>query len=287
MVINKMDFYFKSITNRILKDGTKDINPRPKYEDGTPAHTISINHEMMTFNLANGEFPLLTLRPVPIKSSIGELLWIYRDESNNLDLLKDKYNITWWDSWDIGDRTIGSCYGYTVKKHNLMKNLLKSLRENPDGRRHIINLWQEDDFKSKHGLKPCCYQTVWNVRHEKDNDYLDMTMFQRSCDWLVAASASNQIQYASFLSIIATYLGYIPGRYTWFGANVQIYDRHIDAAKEMLNRESIRQLNPIYVVSNKPNIDFYELMPNDLDITGIDLDDIKKQNPQIKFELGI
>lgn len=284
MINNKMDIYFKNITTEILNLGTKDINPRPKYADGTPAHTLSINHKMMTFDLADGEFPLLTLRPVPIKSSIGELLWIYRDESNDLNILKDKYGITWWDSWDIGDRTIGSCYGYTVKKHELMKNLLKSLKENPDGRRHIINLWQEDDFKNKHGLKPCCYQTVWNVRHEEDGDYLDMTMFQRSCDWLVAASASNQIQYAAFLIIVANYLNYKPGKYTWFGANVQIYDRHIDAAKEMLNRSPIKYDN-IYITST--NNDFYSIMPNDFSIIGIDYKDIKNQNPQIKFELGV
>lgn len=289
MVYNKMDKYFKDITRDILLKGTKDRDPRPKYADGTTAYTKSINHVMMQFDLANGEFPLLTLRPVSLKSAIGEILWIYRDESNDLNLLKDKYGITWWDPWDIGDRTIGSCYGETVRRHNLMKNLLKGLKENPDSRRHIINLWQENDFKDKHGLKPCAYQTVWNVRHgENGIDYLDMCLFQRSCDWIVAASTTNQVQYAAFLCMVANHLGYTPGVYTWFGANVHIYDRHESAARELIYRESVKQETPIMLVNNNTNRDFYKVNPEDYIIAGgINLSEIKKQNPQIKLELGI
>ena len=289
MIYNKMDKYFKDITRDILLRGTKDRDPRPKYADSTTAYTKSINHVMMQFDLANGEFPLLTLRPVSLKSAIGEILWIYRDESNDLNLLKDKYGITWWDPWDIGDRTIGSCYGETVRRHNLMKNLLKGLKENPDSRRHIINLWQENDFKDKHGLKPCAYQTVWNVRHgENDIDYLDMCLFQRSCDWIVAASTTNQVQYAAFLYMVANHLGYTPGVYTWFGANVHIYDRHESAARELIDRESVKQECPIMLINNNINKDFYKINPEDYVIAGgINLSDIKKQNPQIKLELGI
>ena len=64
-----------------------DINPRPRYKDGTPAHTLSVNHGMCTYDLNKGESPLITLRPIAVKSAIGELLWIYRDQSNDLDLL--------------------------------------------------------------------------------------------------------------------------------------------------------------------------------------------------------
>jgi thymidylate synthase len=115
---------------------------------------------MQSYNLDKGEFPIITLRPVSFKKSIGEILWIYQDQSNDLNLLRDKYGISWWDSWSLPNRTIGSCYGETVRKHNLMNNLLDGLSNNPDGRRHIMNLWQEDDFKLPHGLKPCAYQTV-------------------------------------------------------------------------------------------------------------------------------
>ena len=127
--MTKGDKYTKQIVRRILREGCLDINPRPHYEDGTPAHTLSVNHGMCTYDLTKGEIPLITLRPIAIKSAIGELLWIYQDESNDLNVLRDKYGVTWWDEWDIGNRTIGSVYGETVRRHELVKNLIKGLEE--------------------------------------------------------------------------------------------------------------------------------------------------------------
>ena len=131
--MTKGDVYTKEILTRILEEGCLDKNPRPKYADGTPAHTLSVNHGMCTYDLTKGESPLITLRPIAVKSSIGELLWIYQDESNDLNVLRDKYGVTWWDEWDIGNRTIGSVYGETVRRHELVKRLLKGLKEDPDG----------------------------------------------------------------------------------------------------------------------------------------------------------
>lgn len=282
--MTKGDIYFREIVKKILDEGSLDVNPRPHYSDGTPAHTLSIDHVTCTYDLAKGESPFITLRPIAIKSSIGELLWIYRDMSNDLDLLRDKYNITWWDEWDIGDRTIGQCYGATVRKWNLTENLINDIKNDPDGRRHIINMWQEDDFKSKHGLKPCAYQTVWNVRHGRDGvDYLDMCLFQRSSDYLTAGCI-NQLQYTAFLVAIANHLGYTPGRFTWFVANVQIYDRHMDQAKEMMSRSSI-DCEPVITVSEGKS--FWDLEVDDFKVEGYPRDEIKQKNPQLKFDLGI
>ena len=281
----KGDFYTKEIIKRILDEGCLDINPRPKYEDGTPAHTLSINHGLTTYDLTKNENPLITLRPIAIKSAVGELLWIYQDASNNLDLLKEKYNVDWWDEWDIGNRTIGSCYGETVRRHNLMHNLLDGIEKDPDGRRHIINMWQADDFKDKHGLKPCAYQTVFNVRHGKDGiNYLDMSLFQRSSDFLMAGCI-NQVQYLVFLYLVARHTGYTPGRFTWFYNNIQIYDRHLNAAHEMLNREPVNCEPKIVLNPNKSN--FYDFTPDDVKITGYPRKLIKEKNPQLNLEIAI
>ncbi len=281
----KGDTYTKELIERILSEGCLDKNPRPKYSDGTPAHTISVNHGMMTYDLTKGESPLITLRPIATKSAIGELLWIYQDESNSLDVLKDKYGVTWWDEWDIGDRTIGACYGETIKRHNLVKDLLEDLKKDPDGRRHIINMWQVDDFKDKHGLKPCAYQTVWNVRHGKDGiDYLDMCLFQRSSDFLTAGSI-NQVQYLVFLHLIARHCGYTPGRFTWFYNNIQIYDRHVNQAHEMLKREPVDCEPKIWLNPDKKN--FYDFTVDDIKIIDYPREEIKEKNPQLKFDLGI
>ena len=280
----KGDKYTKEIIERILEEGCLDKDPRPHYSDGTPAHTLSVNHGMCTYDLSKGEFPLITLRPIAVSKSIGELLWIYQDESNNLDRLAE-YGVTWWDDWDIGDRTIGACYGETVRRHKLVKDLIKGLKENPDGRRHIISLWQVDDFKDKHGLKPCAFMTMWNVRHGKDGvDYLDMCLIQRSSDFLTAGCI-NQVQYVIFQHLIARHIGMTPGRFTWFYDNIQIYDRHIDQAKEMLKREPI-DCNP-RVEINPDKTDFYDMKPEDIKIVGYPREKIKQKNPQLKFDLGI
>ena len=281
----KGDMYAKEIIKRILEEGCLDENPRPKYKDGTPAHTLSVNHGMCTYDLTKGESPLITLRPIAVKSAIGELLWIYQDESNNLDLLKDKYNVKWWDEWDIGNRTIGSCYGETVRKHQLMKELLEDIKNNPDGRRHIINMWQVDDFKEKHGLKPCAYQTVWNVRHGKDGvDYLDMCLFQRSSDFM-KAGCINQVQYVAFLYLVARHTGYTPGRFTWFYNNIQIYDRHIEQAKELLEREPIDCNPEIWLNPDKRN--FYDFTQDDIEVRGYPRKLVKEKNPQVSLETAV
>ena len=283
--MTKGDVYTKEILTRILEEGCLDKNPRPKYADGTPAHTLSVNHGMCTYDLTKGESPLITLRPIAVKSSIGELLWIYQDESNDLNVLRDKYGVTWWDEWDIGNRTIGSVYGETVRRHELVKRLLKGLKEDPDGRRHIICLWQEDDFKEPHGLKPSAFMTEWNVRHGKDGtDYLDMCLIQRSSDF-ATAGCINQVQYLVFLHLVARHLGLTPGRFSWFYNNIQIYDRHIEQAKELIAREPVDCEPKIWLNPEKTN--FYDFTIDDIKITGYPRTEIKEKNPQMKFDLGI
>ena len=177
----KGDREHKRILQNIIDFGCLDKNPRPKYSDGTPAHTLSYNGDMSRYDLSKGEFPIITLRPIATKFAIGEILWIYQDQTTNLDVLKDKYGVVWWDEWAIpGTRTIGSVYGATVKRWDLVNNLINGIKKDPDGRRHIMNLWQEEAFKEPHGLKPCAFMTMWNVRHGRDGiDYLDMALVIR------------------------------------------------------------------------------------------------------------
>lgn len=278
------DMFTQNLLESIIKNGSKDINPRPHWKDGTPAHTYSINHVTHMYWL-QVQSPFLTLRYTAIKKAIGEILWIYQDQSNDLDLLKEKYGITWWDAWDIGNRTIGSCYGETVRRHDLMNYLLTNLKENPDSRYHIINLWQVEDFKDKHGLKPCCYQTVWNVTHEKDGDYLDMCLFQRSSDFTVSGNI-NTLQYVALLYMVAGHCGYKVGKFTHYIANAQIYDRHIEQAKELIRRTPALTLGhfPHFEVEPK---NFYDYTVDDIKIIDYDKELIEAVNPQLYFEIAI
>jgi len=278
----------KDIKN-ILENGYRDENPRPHYIDGTPAHTYSVNHVVRKYDLSLGEFPICTLRPIAWKSAIKEVLWIFQDQSNSLEILQKKYGVTYWNEWESEDLpgTIGIRYGETVRRHNLLDNLLNDINNNPYGRRHIMSLWQEEDFKNSDGLMPCCYETIWNVRGE----YLDMLLNQRSGDMLTASGAGgvNEVQYAALLMMIAKATGYKPGLFTHVVANEQIYDRHIDIAHELLKRyEEImdsemgyEQSNPIMKFQPR-NINFYEFTIEDFALEGY-----YPLRPQLRLELGI
>ena len=82
--MNKADIYMKEAIEKILLEGYLDVNPRPKYADGIPAHTLSINHVMRTYDLSKGEFPICTLRGQAWKSGIKEIIAIYQNQSNKI-----------------------------------------------------------------------------------------------------------------------------------------------------------------------------------------------------------
>ena len=204
----------------------------------------------------------------------------------------------WWLDWAIRDKngefvmnsdghpTIGAVYGETVnRRHMLKEEVIDAIKKNPDGRRNIACLWQQDDFKEPHGLKPCAFLTIWNVRHGWDNkDYLDMTMVQRSSDF-ATAGCINQVQYVALQMMVARDLGLTPGTFTWKPVNVQIYDRHMDQAIEILNREPVNCKAEISL--NKDITHFDDFKPSDVTIKDYPREKIKEKNPQLKFPLGI
>ncbi|MBQ6785058.1 MAG: thymidylate synthase, partial [Clostridia bacterium] len=121
--MTKADKYLVEDIHNILDNGFQDVDPRPKYEDGTPAHTISVNHVMRKYDLSKGEFPICTLRPQAWKTGVREIFTIYQKPTNRLDEMKEM-GVTWWDPWDIGDGTIGQRYGATVKRYDLVHKII-------------------------------------------------------------------------------------------------------------------------------------------------------------------
>lgn len=273
------DKNFKKVANLILDEGYDTIGQkvRPRYADGTPSHTYFVNQVFERYDISKGEFPILTLRPIAWKSAIKEILWIYQDESNELSLLKEKYNIHWWDEWNIGNGTIGQRYGATVKKYDLMNKLLNGLKTQPYGRRHIINLFQENDLLETKGLYPCAMETQWSVRDE----YLDMTLIQRSSD-LPVANAINKIQYVALMMMVARHVNLKPGVFCHYVNNCHIYDRHINQVKEMINRDEQVDSEKIKLVLNEDKKDFYSFTIDDFR-----LENYNPVKPNLKFEMAI
>ena len=247
---------------------------RPKYEDGTPSHTKFINNVSDTYDISKGEFPISNYRPIAWKSAIKEVMWIYQMNSNKLSDLHDM-NIRYWDDWDIGDGTIGHRYGYTIKKYDLMNKLLNGLKEQPYTRRHIINMYQYEDFTETKGLNPCVYESLWNVRGE----YLDVMITQRSSDYVVSEGV-NRLQYCALLLMVAKSVGLKPGLFTYNVANLHMYDRHEKQVKELLTRTPIDKQPKLILDTDKT--DFYSFIIDDFKLV-----DFEPAGEQLKFELAI
>ena len=254
----KADNYYINNLNKINNEGTWDENPRPKYTDNSPAYTKFITQVFEEYDISKGEFPITTLRNTAIKTGIKEILWIYQKQSSSLNVAHEM-GINWWDEWNIGDDSIGQRYGATIKKYNLIDKLLKSLKEDPFSRRHIINMYQESDLIETKGLYPCAYETIWSVRKQDNYYYLDLTLNQRSNDYIMSGYI-NKIQYVALQMMVASHLGYRIGNFCHFVQNLHIYDRHFDAVLELLERIPI-DAQPL--VELKTDKSFYEFTIDD------------------------
>lgn len=261
--MNIADIKLKELMTFVLENGIMDDNPRPYWEDEdgtcTPAYSLFTTQYVETFDISKGEFPITTIKPTAWKTGIREMFWIYQAASNDLQVARDQFGIKWWDSWDIGDGTIGSTYGAIVKRLDLMNTLLKDIQEDPYGRRHIMSLWQEDDLRGEIGLPPCAFQTMWTVRGE----FLDCTLIQRAQD-VLGANNINNIQYVALMMMVAHHCHLKPGKFTHFIQNVHIYDRHIPIAKEILERP-VSELQPKLIFEPQSN-NFYDFTIDDFKV---------------------
>ena len=265
--MTKADTIFKENIERILKDGVFSEQARPKYKDGTVANSKYVTGAFAEYDLSMGEFPITTLRPIAIKSAIKEVLWIYQDQSNSLDILNDKYNVHYWNDWEVGDTgTIGERYGAVVKKHDIINKILKQLEANPWNRRNIISLWDYQAFEETDGLLPCAFQTMFDVRRVDGDIYLDATLTQRSNDMLVAHHI-NAMQYVALQMMIAKHFGWKVGKFFYFINNLHIYDNQFEQAQELLRREP-SNCQPRLVLNVPDGTNFFDIKAEDFELVG-------------------
>ena len=279
--MTKADVIFKENISKILSDGVWSEQARPKYKDGQTANSKYITGSFAEYDLSKGEFPITTLRPIPIKSAIKEIFWIYQDQTNDLSLLNDKYHVTYWNDWEVGNTgTIGQRYGAVVKKHDIINKILKQLEENPWNRRNVIALWDYEAFEASEGLLPCAFQTMFDVRRVDGQIYLDATLTQRSNDMLVAHHI-NAMQYVALQMMIAKHFGWKVGKFFYFVNNLHIYDNQFDNAEELLRREPT-DCQPRLMLNVPDGTNFFDIKPEDFEL--VDYEAVK---PQLKFDLAI
>ena len=279
--MTKADLLFKDNITKIMSEGVFSEQARPRYKNGEMANSKYITGAFAEYDLSKGEFPITTLRPIPIKSAIKEIFWIYQDQTNDLVVLNDKYGVTYWNDWEVGHTgTIGQHYGAVVKKHNIISKLLKQLEDNPWNRRNVISLWDYEAFEETEGLLPCAFQTMFDVRRVNGELYLDATLTQRSNDMLVAHHI-NAMQYVALQMMIAKHFGWRVGKFFYFINNLHIYDNQFEQAQELLKRQP-SECNPKLVLNVPDGTDFFDIKPDDFAL--VDYDPIK---PQLRFDLAI
>lgn len=272
------DKVFIQNCNDILNSGISDenLNVRPHWEDGTPAHTYKKFCIVNRYDLQK-EFPILTIRKTFFKSAVDELLWIWQKKSNNVKDLKSHI----WDSWADETGSIGKAYGYqlSVKNHykegdfDQVDRVIYDLKNNPASRRIMTNIYNFADLSEMH-LYPCAYAMTFNVTGNKLNGILN----QRSND-MVVANNWNVVQYSVLLIMLAKVCGFEPGELVHVIADAHIYDRHVPALKKMFD-------NPQYdapkLVLKRDVTDFYDFKVEDFELV-----DYKSTPLSEKLEVAI
>lgn len=240
--MSQWDREYIKLAQTILDQGVRTSN-----RTGTDTIKIPSYHFQLD---ASKEFPILTTKQLFIRQAILEMLWIYQAQSNEVSWLKDR-NVHIWDKWEIAPDgnwyseddghllksfdpslagTIGTAYGYIVKKYHLIDRLIDSLKNNPEDRRRVLSLWQDAELDSA-VLPSCVWSSEWDVTDGK----LNVFVHQRSCD-VPLGLPFNVTQYAVLQRMLAQVCGLEPGLIDWSIKDAHIYVNQIDGIKEQIRR---------------------------------------------------
>ena len=204
-------------------------------EDRTGVGTIGVFGYQMRFNLAEG-FPLLTTKKLHLKSIIYELLWFLNGDTN-IKYLHD-HNVSIWDEWADENGNLGPVYGAQWRSWKTpdgqvidqISNVVKSIKENPYSRRHIVSAWNVADV-DKMALPPCHLIFQFYVADGK----LSCMLYQRSCDVFLGVPF-NIASYALLTMMMAQVTGYKPGEFVHTLGDTHIYLNHVEQCKLQLTR---------------------------------------------------
>ena len=273
--MSRADEIFKQNMQDIMDNGFWDteLDVRPRWEDGTPAHTVKKFGVVNRYNLQE-EFPILTMRRTAFRSCVDELLWIWQKKSNNIHDLNSHI----WDSWADETGSIGKAYGYQLGvKHKYKEGefdqvdrVLFDLKNNPASRRIMTNIYNFQDLHEM-GLYPCAYSMTFNV----SGDTLNGILNQRSNDMLTANNW-NVVQYAILLIMMAQVSGLKAGELVHVIADAHIYDRHIPLVKEIL--EKPRHKAPKLIVDTSIT-NFYDFTVDSFQLVDYEYEKLDKKIP--------
>ncbi len=250
--MSQWDKDYLALCKRIINEGVE-------VENRTGINTIKVPSHHFHFDLSK-EYPILTTKQLFIRQAVLEMLWIYQAQSNDVRWLQER-NVHIWDEWEIDENgiwtatqmrpdengalkkqvihrefpkefahTIGTAYGYIVKKFGMTQELIDKIKNHPEDRRMVMTLWQ-NDYLATAVLPSCVWSSEWDVTDGK----LNCWVHQRSCD-VPLGLPFNVTQYATLLCMLAKVCGLQLGTMDWSIKDAHIYVNQLDGIREQIRR---------------------------------------------------
>ena len=243
--------------------------------DRTGTGTKSIFGYQMRFPLKDG-FPLMTTKKVPLRLVAEELFWFLSGATNEQTLADKKVKIL--AEWATAEQTarfgreagdLGPVYGYLWRSFgghypehdgvDQIANLVKSLRHNPDSRRHLVTGW-DPRVADQVALPPCHTLFQFYVCNNK----LSCQLYQRSADIFLGVPF-NIASYALLTHMLAHVLDYDVGDFVHTFGDAHLYSNHYAQAEEQLQRSP----EELPTIKLNPDLkDIFAFTWDDIELTG-------------------
>ncbi len=261
---------YLNLMSRIMEEGVDK-------SDRTGTGTKSVFGHQMRFDLSKG-FPLVTTKKCHLRSIIHELLWFLKGDTN-ISYLKEN-GVKIWDDWADENGDLGRVYGAQWrswqgpdgKTVDQIANLIKSIKENPDSRRHLVVAYNPGEVEGM-ALPPCHALFQFYVADNK----LSCQLYQRSADVFLGVPF-NIASYALLTMMMAQVTGLEVGDFVHTLGDAHLYSNHMEQTQLQLSREP----KELPTMKMNPDVkDLFEFKFEDFELVGYD------PHPHIKGAVAV